>query len=126
MAHGSASISSWLLKVVLVVAVLGVIGDDAVSTFSASVGVVDDANAAAQAARSALTAGGGIVGAEQAAAQYAAAHHEAVLPNSFQIATDGTVTLRLVRHVHTWVFGRIPVLRGVATASATGVAAPGP
>lgn len=126
MSHGSASVTSWLIRVVLVVAAFGVVASDAVATFSASVSIVDDANSAARAGRAALSNGGGWADLTEAVTSYAAAHDESVVPGSLSVANDGTVTVRLVRHVRTFLVGRIPWLRGLATASASGVAGAGP
>lgn len=126
MAHGSTSITAWFAKVALVVLVLGVLGEDAISTFSADISLSDDANAAAAAGRSAVTSGGGYTGAEEAAVAYASAHHERITPDSLRIAPDGTVTLQLERHVDTWVVGKIPWVKQVVDLSAQGASNPVP
>jgi hypothetical protein len=119
MSHGSASISSWLLRVVLVVAAFGVVGSDTIASAAAGFGVIDDANAAAR-------AGGNYASVNQAVRDYAIAHGEVVVANSTIIGADGTVAVTLVRHAQTVFFGRIPFLRAVTIATATGTASPGP
>ena len=126
MSHGSTSISSWLLRVVLVVGVFGVVANDAVATFSASVSIVDDANAAARAGRVALSNGGNWAALSGAVDDYANSHHESVVPGSLAVANDGTVTVKLIRRARTIVIGRIPWLKDLAQASAQGAAGAGP
>jgi hypothetical protein len=126
MSHGSASISSWLLRVVLVVAAFGVVGSDTIASAAAGFGVIDDANAAARAGRTELTNGGNYASDNQAVRDYAIAHGEVVVANSTIIGADGTVAVTLVRHAQTVFFGRIPFLRAVTIATATGTASPGP
>jgi hypothetical protein len=126
MSHGSASISSWFLRVVLVVAAFGVVGSDTIASGAANFGVIDDANAAARAGRTELTNGGTYAVVNQAVTDYALSHGEVVVAKSTIIGADGTVTVTLVRHARTIFFGRIPFLRAVTIATATGSASPGP
>ena len=126
MSHGSASVTSWLVRVVLVVGAFGVVASDAVATFAASVSIVDDANSAARAGRVALSNGGTWAAMDQAVNNYAASHQEAVVPGSLAVANDGTVTVKLIRHVRTLLVGRIPWLKDLAQASSQGAAGTGP
>ncbi|MEI7778475.1 MAG: hypothetical protein WCJ42_03485 [Actinomycetes bacterium] len=124
MAHASTSFTHWFIRILLAVSCLAVVGNDAIAAFAGNVSVIDDANAAALAGRVVLSAGGGWIGVNQAASDYAVAHHDQLVPNSTTINSDGSVTVQLQRRVKTWVLGRLPGIRSVTTLSATGVAAP--
>lgn len=93
----------WLTRLVVVLAVVGVIGFDAVSIAVAHVNIVDDANSAVQAASLSWQSAHNIETAYQAAEAALPPGEEEVLPTSFAIAADGTVRLTVRRTVRTLI-----------------------
>jgi hypothetical protein len=101
---------SWLTKIVVIAAIVGVVGFDAISVGVSRVGVVDDANAAVQAASLTWQSSHhNIVEAYQAAQQALPdGTDEQVDVKGFSISPDGTVQLTvhktartlLLRHIH--------------------------
>jgi hypothetical protein len=107
----------WLTKIVVVAAVTGVAGFDAVSVVAARVGVVDQGQVAARAASESWRDREDVQLAYDTAADAAREANalNIVDPKHFRIADDGTVHLRVEREATTLVLHRISRLRDWAT-----------
>lgn len=120
-----AVVLGWLTKLVIVLAVIGVAGFDALSIVTTHLSASDEANAAAQAAEDSWSQSPGQVQlAYDAAAQYAEQHGDRIPPRSFTIAPDGTVHLRVVKTVQTLVVRHIGPLQHLQVIRAEGTATP--
>ncbi len=118
-------VTGWLTRVVLVLAVVGVIGFDGVTVGMASVSAQDQANTAAQVARDNFAQNHDVEQAYQAA--LASAHGsdvaDVIRPADFSVTKDGDVTLHLSRQIHTVVAHYLP-FAALKTAQADGSATP--
>lgn len=110
----------WLTRIVVVLAVLGVVGYDAISVAVAHVDATDLANRAANAASAQWQASHDIHAAYDAAAEVAATSGATVLTGAFSAETDGTVELTVRKQATTVLLDRIGPLRSWATVSAHG------
>src|SRR3954447_334512 len=118
-------ILGWLTKICVLLAVVGVIGFDTISITSAKLQSTDDANSAASAAYDAWNdSHGNIQTAYNAAAAYADEHGERIPPRTFTIASDGTVTLTLIKEVTTVAVHHIGPLRHLQVIRVQGTATP--
>ena len=101
----------WLTRLVVALAVVAVIGFDAVQVGLANVQLQDQANAAAAAARDAYAEHHDVTQALAAAevSAHGANSGDAVVPGSLSVARDGTVSLRLTRQIHTVLAHHLPV-----------------
>ena len=109
----------WLTRLVAVLAVLGLIGFDAISLGLARFTAEDHAQAAARAAASTFAQTHTPQAAYDAALGEVVAHGDTIDPASFTTAQDGAVTLTLSRTAPTLLLERVPPLRDWAQMSAT-------
>jgi hypothetical protein len=101
----------WLTKLVGTLAVLGLIGFDAVSLAAAHFSAEDRAQTAARAASSAYTTPADLQKAYEAAHFSAAEQGDSIAPTDFTIGSDGRVTLTLQRTAPTLLLEKIAPLR---------------
>lgn len=104
-------ILGWLLRIACSIAIVAVAAFDGLSIGVAHISAIDDANSVARSASSAWTAHHDMQAALAAAQETAAQHGETVLPNSLQVASDGTCTVRIARQATTLIIGHIKELR---------------
>jgi hypothetical protein len=108
-------ILGWLTRIVAGIAIVAVVGFDALSIGVAHVSAVDDADSAAVAASAAWHANPTTLApALQAAEGSAAEHGETVVPQSLQVAADGTVHLKLERDATTLLVKHLSPLKSWA------------
>jgi hypothetical protein len=116
-------ILGWLTKLVVVLAVLGVIAFDGISLVQARFQAADRATTAAAAAADEYHVSHDVQRAYNAA--FATVHGEDTIETTtFKVATDGTVTLRLHHVATTLVLHRIGAIKGWADAVETGEGRP--
>jgi hypothetical protein len=113
-------ILSWLSRIVIGIAVFGVVLFDGLSIGVAHVSAADDANSAARSASHAWNDSHDLNDALHAAESSAAEHHETVVPKSFHVLGDGTVDLKVQRSASTLVVRHIEPLRSWTTITAAG------
>lgn len=117
----------WLTRLVVALAVVALLGFDAVQVGLANVQLQDQANDAATAARDAYAQHHDVT--EALAAAQTSAHEanadDLVVKNSLSVQPDGAVSLQLTRPIHTAVAHYLPV-DGFKTVSAGGSAAANP
>lgn len=113
-------ILGWLTRIVVGIAVVGVVLFDGLSIGVAHVSAADDANAAARSASHAWVDDHNVQGALRAAEATAAEHAETVVPASLHVFTDGTVELKVQRSATTLVVRHIGPLRSWTTITAAG------
>jgi hypothetical protein len=101
----------WMARLLVALAVLGVIGYDGVAVVVAHVKGEDDAQNAAQAASQAWVATHNVTGAFAAAQQAVAGGNDHILRRGFSIDSDDTVHLLLRRSATTLLMGRIGPLK---------------
>jgi hypothetical protein len=118
-------VTGWLVRIVVILAVLAVIGYDAITTFQAQITVRDQASSAAVAGYDNYAWSHNVEAAYQAALADAHSSNPAdvIIPADFVVASDGSVTLRLSRPVHTVVARYLPIA-SAKLATASGVAHP--
>ena len=109
----------WLTKLAVVLAVLGVLGFDAISLASTRFSAEDHAQTAARAAGAVYRTPADLQPAYDAAAAAVVEYGDVVDPASFAIAPDGAVTLTLQRTAPTMVLEKIGPLRGWADVTTT-------
>ena len=112
----------WLTKLVVVMALLGVVGFDLVSMGAGRLQAEDEAQAAARAAVTSFKADKDLQAAYEAALAHLSkqgAVGSTISPESFSVAPDGAVTLTLEHTAPTLVVEKVPQVRSWATASAT-------
>lgn len=109
------------MKIVVVLAVLGIVGYDGISIAASRAGAPDDANTAAEAAASSWQQSHNFASAEQQAVAKLTAT-ETLVPNSLAIAANGTVTLRVSRSVKTLVAQHLPDVKKATTFVVSGSA----
>lgn len=97
----------WLTKVVAVLAVLGVLGFDAISLGAARFQAEDHAQLAARAAAETYRSGKDLQAAYDAAVSEVLEHGDTIDPQTFTVAEDGTVTLTLLRVAPTMLLEKI-------------------
>ncbi len=117
----------WLSRIVLVLAVIAVIGYDAVTSIQANVTAKDQATSAAQAGQANYVTTKNVQAAYQAALESAQQANPAntIAPAAFSVSIAGVVSLTLKRPVHTLVAHYLPI-PSAKTAVATGTASPTP
>jgi hypothetical protein len=109
----------WLTKLVATLAVLGVIGFDAISLGSTRLQTEDHAQTAARAASETYKSGRDLQAAYDAAVAEVAVHGDTVDPTTFAIAPDGAVTLTLRATAETMLVEKIGPLREWAQVETT-------
>lgn len=114
----------WLTRLIVVVAIVGVVLFDVVSITAAHIGAEDDASQAATAASADYRANHNVQSAYNAAVESLPSSSETVLTRGFVIDPDGTVHLRLRRTVKTVVCSHIGPLKHFDTVTVSGEAAP--
>ena len=110
----------WLTKLIVVLAVLGVILFDVVSVSIARIGAEDDANDAASAAGFEWRATHNIQSAYDAAVHALPSDTESIPPKSFVIDSAGTVHLTVKRVTRTMIAHRIGPLKQFDVVTAQG------
>lgn len=112
---------SWLTKLLLTFAVIGVIGFDGVSVITARLSVQDEASLAARTASSTWAASHDVMAAYATAVDSARSADPVneIDERSFSIAADNTVTLTVRREAPTFVVRLVPPLRRLADVRAT-------
>jgi hypothetical protein len=110
----------WLVKVVVVLAALGVAGFDGISIGSAKVSVVDEANTAATAGSDVFlrTHDVNLAFAASVTAAESANPLDEIKPTDYSVDADGTVHLTLRRLAPTLVLQHVPPVRSWAEAVA--------
>ncbi len=89
-------VTGWLTRLVVIFALIGVVAFDGISVLSSRITVGDDAQTVAQAAATTFHQ----QGTSQAAlltAQQTLPHGDTIVPGSFRVAVDGTVSIQLRR-----------------------------
>lgn len=109
----------WLTRLTVVLAVLGVLGFDAVAVGVGRLNAEDRAQAAARAAVRTLGETSDVQRAYEAALAEIDPLTDTIAPTSFLPATDGAVTLTVTRTSPTLVVEKVGPLRSWATSSAT-------
>lgn len=107
--HGERGdiIVGWLTKIVVVLALVGVVGFDLVSVGAAKVSAADTASRAARAGADVWAdTKGDVQAAYLAALRHAEEHGGAIDPADFTVATDGTVTVKVTRTATTLLLYR--------------------
>ena len=97
----------WLTRVVVVLAILGVLGFDAIAVGVARFDADDDGTRAAQAAATSWKQSHDIAAALKAA-ETSLGEADTLVPESLTITADGTAHLKVQRKVTTIVFPYIP------------------
>ena len=109
----------WLTKLVVTLAVLGVIGFDLVSLGAARLAAEDHAQDAARVASATYRDSRNLQAAYDAAAAEALTHGDTVDAPTFTISPDGRITLTLRRTAPTLLVEKIGPLRSWADVSST-------
>jgi hypothetical protein len=110
----------WLTRVIVAIALVGIVAFDGLSLAAAHFATIDDADSAADSASSAWLATHNLSDALRAAEDDAAAHDSAVLPASLSIDPDGTAHLQVTHQATTVVMRHLPVLKSWTTITAGG------
>jgi hypothetical protein len=117
----------WLTKLIVIIAVLGVMLFDALSVTAADIGAKDDASQAATVAVSEWRTSHNVQMAYQAALDSLSSDSEQIPARDFVVNSDGSVQLVLQRTVKTLLVHRIGPLKHYAVVTAHGEAsAPAP
>ena len=114
----------WLTKLVVVLAVLGVIGFDLISLGTARFQAEDHAQSAVRAASSSYASGKDLQQAYDAALAEVVEHGDTIDPQTFTVTPDGAVTLTLHRTAPTMLVEKIAPLREWADVRRTVSATP--
>jgi hypothetical protein len=114
----------WLTKLVVGLALAGVVLFDGISLTVARLGAQDDANTAASAAAASYQTSHNIQLAYNAAAQALTNSSETVLVRGFVVDPDGTVHLLMTRNIRTMLVDRIGPLKKLGHATVSGEAPP--
>ena len=109
----------WLTKVVAVLAVLGILGFDAISLGAARFQAEDHAQHAARAAAESYRHSKDLQTAYDAAVTEVLEYGDSIDPQTFSVAPDGTVTLTLLRVAPTMVIEKIGPARDWARMHST-------
>ncbi len=117
-------ILGWLTKLTVTLAVLGVLGFDAVSLGAAQFQAEDHAQTAARAAVESYRTDKNVQKAYDAALAEVAPDGDTLDADAFVAAPDGSITLRLRQEVPTLVIQKIGPLRHFTTVLSTVTAAP--
>ena len=116
----------WLTKLVVLLAVLGVLAFDGIAITVNNVTAEDDANTVARAAADAYHTTHDVQAAYNAALEAVPNSRDSLLPRRFSIDPDGTVHLVLRRETRTLVVHHISALRHYEITDADGDATPLP
>jgi hypothetical protein len=114
----------WLTKLVVVLAVLGVVGFDLISMGSARFQAEDHAQEAVRAATESYRAAQNLQAAYEAALAEVVEHGDTIDPQTFTVAPDGRITLTLRRTASTMVVEKIPPARAWTEVDVTVTARP--
>lgn len=114
----------WLTKLVASLTVLGVIGFDLISLGTTRFQAEDHAQSAVRAAHASYSSSKDLQAAYDAALAEVVEHGDTIDPQTFAIASDGTVTLTLHRTAPTMVVEKIAPLRTWADVQRTVTATP--
>jgi hypothetical protein len=114
----------WLTKLVVVLALLGVIGFDAISLGSTRFQAEDHAQAAVRAAHETYRGAKDLQAAYDAAVAEVAGHGDTIDPARFTVAPDGLISLTLHRTASTMVVEKIAPIRDWAEVDVTVTARP--
>ena len=114
----------WLTKLVVTLAVLGVVGFDLVSLGTARFQAEDHAQAAARAANASWKSAQDLQRAYDAALAEVAEHGDTIDPQTFTVGTDGNITLTLHRVAPTMLVEKIGPARSWAEVDVTVSARP--
>ena len=114
----------WLTKLIVVIAFVGVALFDSISIGAARLGATDDANNAAEAASADYRTYHNVNSAYQAAIQSLPSDSESIPAKTFQVQSDGTITLVLHRTTRTLVAYRIGPLKKYTLVVVHGEATP--
>ena len=114
----------WLTKLIVVLAVVGVIMFDVISVSAAHIGAEDDANQAAETAGYEWRSTHDVQQAYQAALDSLPSDSESIPAKSFVIASDGTVRLTVHRLARTMIAQRIGPFEHFIHVTANGVSEP--
>ena len=120
--HGDRGdiVLGWLTKLTVTLAVLGLLGFDAIALGAGRLQAEDRGNAAARAAVTAYSAERDVQRAYEAAlASLEDPVSDTIDPQSFSVAPDGTVTLTLRHTASTLVLEKVEPVRDWAVSSAT-------
>lgn len=109
----------WLTKLVATLAVLGLIGFDAISLASTRLQTEDHAQTAARTASETYKSSKNLQAAYDAAVAEVAVHGDTIDPTTFSIGPDGTVTLTLRALAATMLVEKVPPLRDWAQVETT-------
>ena len=114
----------WLTKLVVVLAVLGVVGFDLISLGTARFQAEDHAQSAVRAASAAYRTPADLQAAYDAAYAEVVEHGDTIDATTFSVAPDGTVTLTLRRTAPTLLVEKLGPVRDWADVSRTVSARP--
>jgi len=117
-------VTGWLTRLVVTLAILGIIAFDAISVAGAHFQASDDADRAAQAAATAYHQTGATESDAFLAAEKTLGTSERLVHGSFQIAADGTVTLKVRRTAKSLLLHLWSATRGWAVVTEPGSAQP--
>ncbi|HTR69933.1 MAG TPA: hypothetical protein VMH41_06850 [Mycobacteriales bacterium] len=100
-----------ITRLLVILAIVGVLGYDGFAVMSAHVSGENDAQNAAYAASQSWHSNPNLEIAYQAAEQSLAGKHVTIPTQGFTVDPDGTIHLEVIKTVHTLVFGRIGPLK---------------
>jgi hypothetical protein len=121
-----AIVIGWLTKLVLVFAVVAVIGFDGMSIALTKVGVADDASTAAEVAATNYQSTHNVQDAYNAGVSSIDGSGTEIVPKTFRISSNGTVTLTTTRMANTLLLKYWAPTRAWAVQSDTIVEKPAP
>lgn len=122
--HGDIVIG-WLTRIIVVLALFGVVAFDGISVAAGAVGAADDAGTAAVAARDAWAQSHDLQKAYDAAVSSLSDKPDDSIPtSSFSIDPTGTVTLKVRRETTTLLMRHIGPLRHLTVVVESGSASP--
>lgn len=119
-----AIVLGWLTKVVIVLAVLGVLSYDGIAIVTANISAADRANTLASEAADQVKGLRDVNKAYAVISSEAASSGDTILPQDFRVSSDGHVTLVLRREANSIWMIRIAPLRKFLHVRATGEGAP--
>lgn len=99
------------IKLLAVLAVVGVVGYDGISMVAAHMTAKDDADNAALAGNTVLDHHGTPQAAYQAVLDYAAQHGDVVIPAGFALGPNNAVTVELRREARTFAAAHLPRIK---------------
>ena len=108
-----------MVKTLLFIAVIGVVGYDAISVATTQINVHDQAQQAAQAGHEAYRAFGTTDAAYAAALAYAQEHGDTFVRSGFSTGPDHTVTVELRREASTFVANWLPKVKAYTVVDVT-------